>query len=619
MANLSGKTFEVQVSDGGRWITVDVHVGRTSAITQAEELAESGKYRAVQVLSDSDRAGTEVIFEKTLNSDNEKPITLVAIQQAPVCDNITDYYRLPARRTIARVLRNFLDHKCISALELLFDRTELKLLERNDSLFPQFIQQIAKAQARELSVKPSERADILYAAVAQIIEKTLAFVNEEQGKAVLAEQGVDALIKWARTKGNEADSYLFVRHAFAGYLAAGGDWNSKIKLIVELSKDELSPDAIECIDEILAELLEGSAAMGELLGGQPDAFRANRAMLRLSEGRYIPPPNPLSCIAAFNDLMALHILPHTREVLYQRLASYLASTRNLTREGPKAERESFAHLVRDLVDLSGLKGGGDVCESVTLRARFALSEDDDLSFAEAITKITDMLPTRASRMGYLLELFQSDHGKKNGKVVLNTLGRTLERTKSIASLVPEGSSEKVIADTMEGLRIKMLSEGLPEEWRQTLSKTFESLMLGSKTDSHVDTSNSIQEEELNEMIKKAPERKEINEGQVLFEEGDSGAEAYLILSGNVEIYRKIGNNEEVIAKVGRGHIIGEMSLIDNQPRMASARVLEGGQVSVIDQGNLSARLENLNNSDKVLRRLLDVLVKRIRGEGNSYT
>lgn len=619
MANLSGKTFEVQILDGGRWTTVAVHVGRSPALTQAEQLADSGKYRAVQVLSDSDRVGTEVIFEKTIDTEDEKPITVVPIRTAPVCLDIIDYYRLPARRVISKVLRNYLDHNGFSALELLFDRTEMTLLERNESLFPKLIQQVSTAQAKELSVKPTERAEILYDAAAQINEKSLDYLDEEDGFSILKKHGVDALIKQAKTKGTDTDAFLLIRHAFAVLLGDGGDWNSKIGLIVDLGKGELSDEGLDCIDEVLAELLDGSAAVGELLGGQPDAFKANRAMLHLSEGRYQAPPNPISCIVEFNDLMARHVLPQTRSVLYQRIASYLAGTRNLTREGPKAERESFAHLVRDLVEISGLKGGAIVCESVTLRARIALSDGDDLSFAEAITKITSMLPNRASRMGYLLELFQSDHGKRNGNVVLATLGRTIERTTSIASLVPEGSSEKVISDAMEGLKRKMSSEGLPEEWRKALSDTFDSLMSKPQTGNRAKTKVSLQEKEFREMIKKAPERKEITEGQVLFDEGDSGAEAYLILSGHVEIYRKIGNREEVIATVGRGGIIGEMSLIDNQPRMASARVLEGGQVSIIDENNFVARLENLNNSDKVLRRLIDVLVNRIRGEGNSYT
>jgi len=89
------------------------------------------------------------------------------------------------------------------------------------------------------------------------------------------------------------------------------------------------------------------------------------------------------------------------------------------------------------------------------------------------------------------------------------------------------------------------------------------------------------------------------------------------MSSFVEIYRKLGNREEVLAKLGRGELIGEMSLIDNQLRIASARVSEGGQVSIIDQSSFIGRLNKLGESDQVLRRIIDVLVNRLRGEGGT--
>ena len=60
-----------------------------------------------------------------------------------------------------------------------------------------------------------------------------------------------------------------------------------------------------------------------------------------------------------------------------------------------------------------------------------------------------------------------------------------------------------------------------------------------------------------------------------------------------------------------------MSLIDNQLRIASARVSEGGHVSIIDQSSFIGRLNKLGESDQVLRRVIDVLVNRLRGEGGT--
>ena len=99
--------------------------------------------------------------------------------------------------------------------------------------------------------------------------------------------------------------------------------------------------------------------------------------------------------------------------------------------------------------------------------------------------------------------------------------------------------------------------------------------------------------------------------------GQAG-EAYLLLDGQVQVYRQSGNGEIVLATLGRGDILGEMSLIDNQPRMASARVIGKAKLTVITQDDLAARLGKLGNDDKVLRRLIDVFVDRLRGQARLY-
>lgn len=115
-----------------------------------------------------------------------------------------------------------------------------------------------------------------------------------------------------------------------------------------------------------------------------------------------------------------------------------------------------------------------------------------------------------------------------------------------------------------------------------------------------------------------PDHENFAAGNMLFEEGDPGDPAYLIKSGEVEIVRKFGNEELVLARLGRGEIFGEMSLIDNQPRMAGARIAEDAELAVITRENIESRLGRLAQSDMVIRRLIDVFVTRIRGEARLY-
>ncbi|NJN36224.1 MAG: cyclic nucleotide-binding domain-containing protein [Nitrospiraceae bacterium] len=65
-------------------------------------------------------------------------------------------------------------------------------------------------------------------------------------------------------------------------------------------------------------------------------------------------------------------------------------------------------------------------------------------------------------------------------------------------------------------------------------------------------------------------------GTVLFHEGDSGDEMYIILEGQVMISKFIpGGGEEAVAILGRGEFFGEMSLLDGQPRSADAKAFKG--------------------------------------------
>lgn len=65
-------------------------------------------------------------------------------------------------------------------------------------------------------------------------------------------------------------------------------------------------------------------------------------------------------------------------------------------------------------------------------------------------------------------------------------------------------------------------------------------------------------------------------GASLFQEGDAGAEMYVIQEGRVLISKFIpGAGEEALAILERGTFFGEMSLIDGEPRSADARAYNG--------------------------------------------
>jgi CRP-like cAMP-binding protein len=88
-------------------------------------------------------------------------------------------------------------------------------------------------------------------------------------------------------------------------------------------------------------------------------------------------------------------------------------------------------------------------------------------------------------------------------------------------------------------------------------------------------------------------------GTVLFREGDPGEEMYVIQTGRVQLTRRVRGREAHLATLPAGEFFGEMAIVNNRPRSATATVLEDSQLLVIDAQTFEAMVRG--NAEIALR------------------
>ena len=63
---------------------------------------------------------------------------------------------------------------------------------------------------------------------------------------------------------------------------------------------------------------------------------------------------------------------------------------------------------------------------------------------------------------------------------------------------------------------------------------------------------------------------EYNVADVIFEEGSTGRELYVVLEGKIDIVKITGATRTLIVTLGKGEFFGEMAVIDGSSRSATA-------------------------------------------------
>ena len=102
----------------------------------------------------------------------------------------------------------------------------------------------------------------------------------------------------------------------------------------------------------------------------------------------------------------------------------------------------------------------------------------------------------------------------------------------------------------------------------------------------------------------------VSKGTVIFHQHDSGGGLSLILAGSVKFWRTARDGRDVtVAVLHEGNFFGEMSLLDGQPRSASATALQASRLLVLEREHFQRYVLAQSH---IVGKMLRELSKRLR-------
>src|SRR6267378_1268509 len=113
-------------------------------------------------------------------------------------------------------------------------------------------------------------------------------------------------------------------------------------------------------------------------------------------------------------------------------------------------------------------------------------------------------------------------------------------------------------------------------------------------------------------------REHFEEREIIFHQGDRGDRLYIVIDGEVEIVKQVpGDGEQFLGRLGPGGCFGEMALVNDNPRMATARTVTQVNLLSVNQDAFDALFAHHPPLRAMFQQLIEERVRGQAGEGQS--
>jgi hypothetical protein len=467
------EVYRRQGSKGG-WTLHEVSSARDGALRMAEELMAEQRATGVKVVKETYNAETGDYLSLKIFEDGHTKLKTDASEEdvphALPCFKPDDLYSYHARATMTRLLHDFLARQKLTITELIHRADALERLEATGTLFQHCVQKIAVAQAASTSMPVSQ----IIKSLNELTEKALQRVYRDTRRKYFPVGQAGQFGALAEKLASESDGLYQFNGSLARYLGEAKNWNEKLVALLVLM-DDLPAEGpgrtmlLSAIDTLVAELLNGSAALHELIGETENLGSALAVLVALFLGHQPEDQTKHKGLARLAEHFKKDGLPDARGAVARRITAELRSVRRLCPTSLVDELKLLRKIANKLVLGQGkYLSHEEIIAAFTLRSR-------RLVCAESIAEHLGEAKEQDEKVERLLLIEENIIGAENKRqlagFIMPILTSAAFETYFVAGKTPPITRLRRLAE----LQLRVRRSGFQDKERQDICDVFDKI------------------------------------------------------------------------------------------------------------------------------------------------
>jgi hypothetical protein len=417
------------------------------------------------------------IFKQMKEVENSDDYSITPVDEAPLCEQVADYYQTAARYTMARLFSKYLEKHEMTPLELLHSHKNLKRMLNLDSMVPSAVDKIASLHSRATGADSRKRKDTIY----QAVDRIAARAREADSKQLPELKGstLDEMLASIDAKFPDQEERVYMANvAFARTTVNWSGWLGKMAELLPMAKTQKDERARAMIDEMMSDIFVAKTVIKDVIGVSKHLGDAVMRMLDLVEGKCKPAKYAAEdLLVLLNALFAADMLPRAKAVIFDRIERDLGSPVRLTNsEDPAADKNFFEDLLTRTVTDKGVVGGRSMALGLTERWARLSNVGGAAGVKKAMEGVRDKLTSGKQKFVYLLAMFDPAADADSRGTIEAQIRDLAAKLNTVQKIAPEARTEKARLQEAAAIQRLVLDSKLDPRLRDLLANRFDEIV-----------------------------------------------------------------------------------------------------------------------------------------------